>query len=228
MKIAIIGTGRMGKALLKTFYSAYPNQIMFSSRDKRRAQETIHDMQLDLQAVSMEEALTADIIIPTLWFRDLLPWVQERKEQLKGKVLIDITNPFNDTFEDFTTTYDTSSAEEVQKIIPETKVVGAFKNTYWVVFDAPVLQGLKSDIYVTSNNEEARQTVMETLKPLPFRVLDAGSLKNSRTIERMTLLSRELALKAGNYPRISFNLWGLQHEGLDAKIDEVNTCDTVL
>ena len=227
MKIAIIGTGRMGKALLKTFYPSYPNQILFSSRDKRRAQKTIQDMQLDLQAVSMEEALTADIIIPTLWFRDLLPWIEARKEQLKGKILVDITNPFNDTFEDFTTGYDTSSAEEVQKIIPDTLVVGAFKNTYWVVFDTPVLQGLKSDLYVTSDNAEARQTVLKILQPLPFRVLDAGILKNSRTIERMTLLARELALKAGNFPRISFNLWGLEHEGLATGIEDTTRITSV-
>lgn len=214
MKIAIVGTGRMGKALLKTFYKSYPDNILFSSRDVARAQKSIDDLELDLQAVSMEEALGADIIIPTLWFRDLLPWASDNKKQLKGKIVIDITNPFNETYEDFTTAYDTSSAEELQKVIPESTVVGAFKNTYWVVFDAPVLQGIKSDVYVTSNEEEARKTVVNLIKPLPFRVFDAGLLKNSRTIERMTLLSRELSLKAGNYPRISFNLWGLEHEGI--------------
>ncbi|MDO1450254.1 hypothetical protein Q0590_28495 [Rhodocytophaga aerolata] len=74
-----------------------------------------------------------------------------------------------------------------------------------------MLQGLKSDVYVTANDEEARKKVIELLQPLPFRVLDAGLLKNNRTLERMTLLSRELSLKAGNYPRIAFNLWGLEH-----------------
>ena len=60
---------------------------------------------------------------------------------------------------------------------------------------------------VTSNDEEAREKVISLLKPLPFRVLDAGILKNNRTIERMTLLSRELAIKAKSHPLISFNLW---------------------
>ena len=216
MKIAIIGTGRMGKALLKTFYRASPHTILFGSRNTKRAQEAIDQLQLNLQAVPLEEALQADMIIPTLWFRDLLPWLEENKEQLKGKILIDITNPFNDTYDDFITPYDTSSAEEVQKAVPETRVVGAFKNTYWVVFDSPVLQGLKSDLYVTSQDEQALEQVMGVLRPLPFRVLHAGALKNSRTIERMTLLSRELSLKAGNYPRISFNLWGLEHQDLPA------------
>jgi hypothetical protein len=214
MKTAIIGTGRMGKALLKTFYESYPDSILFSSRSKQKAQEVIQALGLQLEAVPMEAALKADIIIPTLWFKDLLPWLEENKEELKGKIIIDITNPFNAAFDDFTTAYDTSSAEEVQKIVPQSTVVGAFKNTYFVVFDQPLLQGLKSDLYVTSDDEQALDRVIEVLKPLPFRVLNAGSLKNNRTIERMTLLSGELARKAGNYPRVSFNLWGLAHEGL--------------
>lgn len=211
MKIAIIGTGRMGKALLKTFYKTYPQDLLFSGRDTGYAQQVINELELNLQAVSIDEAMQADIIIPTLWFADLKPWVQERTQQLRGKIVIDITNPFNETFDDFTTSYDTSSAEIIQSLIPHTKVVGAFKNTYWVVFDAPVLQGLRSDVYVTSNYDSARRKVIELFKPLPFRILDAGVLKNNRTIERMTLLSRELSLKAGNYPRIAFNLWGLEH-----------------
>jgi len=89
--------------------------------------------------------------------------------------------------------------------------VGAFKNTYWVVFDQPILQGLKSDVYVTSDSEDALQTVMTLLMPLPFRILKAGKLKNNQTIERITLLAREISINAGNYPRIAFNLWGLEH-----------------
>jgi 8-hydroxy-5-deazaflavin:NADPH oxidoreductase len=211
MKISIIGTGRMGQGLLKTFYPFYKD-LMFSGREVSKTQQVIEELKLDLTAVTLDEAVKADVIIPTLWFTDIIPFVKEFKQQLKGKILVDITNPFNDNYDDFTIGYDTSSAEEIQKCIPETVVVGAFKNTYWVVFDTPVLQGLKSDVFVTSNNEDARKEIISILKPLPFRVLDAGLLKNSRTIERMTLLSRELSLKAGNYPLISYNLWGLKHE----------------
>jgi predicted dinucleotide-binding enzyme len=160
----------MGKALLKTFYQSYQDRILFSSRSKQKAQEVIGALGLQVEAVPVEEALKADIIIPTLWFNDLLPWLEENKEELKGKIIIDITNPYNATFDDFTTAYDTSSAEAVQKIVPQSAVVGAFKNTYFVVFDQPLLQGLKSDLYVTSDDEQALDNVIKILKPLPFRV----------------------------------------------------------
>lgn len=204
----------MGKGLLKTFYPAYAGNVLFAGRDQRRTQEVIDELGLDLHSVSMEEALNADIIIPTLWFHDLLAWAKVNQDTLKDKIVIDITNPFNESFDDFTIPYDTSSAEELQKVIPQSRVVGAFKNTYWVVFDAPILQGIKSDVFVTGNEEQTRKIVMDLIRPLPFRVLDAGVLKNSRTIERMTLLSSEVARKAGSHPRIAYNLWGLEHEGL--------------
>ncbi len=212
MKIAIIGTGTMAKALLKTFYTFYPSDLILAGRDRARTQEVVDEWAPHTKALTIEEALPAsDIVIPTLWFADILSWAELHKEKLERKILIDITNPFNEVYDDFTIGHDTSSAEEIQKIIPGTPVVGAFKNTYWVVFDQPTLQGLKSDVYVTSDNETALETVMNVLKPLPFRVLKAGKLKNNRTIERMTLLAREISINAGNYPRIAFNIWGLEH-----------------
>lgn len=212
MKIAIIGTGRMGKALLKTFYKIYPEALLFAGRDVHRAQAVVDDLKLNLRAVEYEEALQADVIIPTLWFRDLPKWIDTYKKKLAGKILVDITNPFNKQYDDFVLPYDTSSAEEIQKMLPETTVVGAFKNTYWVVFDDPYLQGLKSDIFLTSDNANALHLISDLIRPLPFRVLNAGKLKNNRTIERMTLLSREVAINAGTFPKISFNLWGLEHD----------------
>ncbi|UUZ93119.1 hypothetical protein LJK87_49370 [Paenibacillus sp. P25] len=50
---------------------------------------------------------------------------------------------------------------------------------------------------------------MRLLESVPFRVLDGGRLSNNRTIERMTLFEREVALRYGNYPYVSFRMFGL-------------------
>jgi 8-hydroxy-5-deazaflavin:NADPH oxidoreductase len=209
MKAIVIGTGRMAKGIVKTLSKVYPNEIGLYSRDIEKARATIEELQIECNPVSLEDLFNAEIIIHTLWYKDILEFVVKYKEQLKGKILVDITNPFNDAFDDFVIGYDTSSAEEIQKLVPETTVVGAFKNTYWVVFDDPEFGGIKSDVYVTADNEDARQQIINLLEPTPFRIFDAGKLKNNRTIERMTLLEKELATKAGNHPRVSFHLWGV-------------------
>lgn len=137
MKANIIGTGRMAKGIIGVLSKAYPGQIGLYSRDFNKAQMVIDQLEIEAKALSKIEQFDAEIIIHTLWYEDALLWVQQHKEDLKGKVLVDISNPFNEDFTDFITPYNTSSAEEIQKLIPDTHVVGAFKNTYWVVFTRP-------------------------------------------------------------------------------------------
>lgn len=209
MKAIVVGTGRMAKGITRILAKAYPNEIGLYSRDIKRSQSTIDNLNIEAKVITEAELFGTDIIIHTLWFKDVVAWIKIHKESLKGKILVDISNPFNDAFDDFTIGYDTSAAEEIQKIIPETTVVTAFKNTYWVVFDNPEFGGIKSDVYVASNNNESINRIIDLLNPTPFRIFNAGNLKNSRTIERMTLLEKELASKAGNHPRVSFHLWGV-------------------
>lgn len=209
MKAIVIGTGRMAKGIVKILAKAYPNEMGLYSRDINKAIATIEALQIEAMAISLHDLFNADVLIHTLWYSDVLTFVTKYKEELRSKIFVDITNPFNENFDDFVIDYNTSSAEQIQQLIPETAVVGAFKNTYWVVFDNPEFGGIKSDVYVTANNEHARLKIMDLLKPTPFRIFDAGALKNNRTIERMTLLEKELATKAGNHPRVSFHLWGV-------------------
>jgi predicted dinucleotide-binding enzyme len=209
MKISIIGTGRMGQGIVKTI-SPVVIDLSWASRKVTRVEKLILENKLEnIVPVSYEEALEADVIIPTLWFKDLVPWAKTYKEKLVGKILIDITNPFNEDFTDFTLEWGQSAAEEIQKIIPDTKVVGAFKNTFFQVFNAPFFEGLKSDIYVTSDDAASKKIVMKLLSNMPFRIIDGGKLMNNRTIERMTLFEREIAIRYGNYPYVSNRIFGL-------------------
>ena len=45
------------------------------------------------------------------------------RSERAGKLLIDITNPFNDRYDDFILPWDTSGAEELQRRFPAARVV---------------------------------------------------------------------------------------------------------
>lgn len=210
MSISILGTGRMGQGLVRVISPHVKEDLIWGSRTPEKVKQLIQEHGFrNVREATYADALQADVIVHSFWYRDLLPWAQEHAGELAGKILIDIANPFTEDFQDFTTALGTSAAEELQKLLPATRVVGAFKNTFFKVLEEPVHQGLQSDIYVTGDDEEAKRTVMRLLESVPFRVLDGGRLSNNRTIERMTLFEREVALRYGNYPYVSFRMFGL-------------------
>jgi hypothetical protein len=210
MQLAVIGSGSMGTGLVKVLAGAN-ERIIWAGRQPAQIAARIQEAGLTerVVAASHAEALDqAEMVILALWHRDLPDFVARYRSQLAGKILIHIANPFTEDFNDFTTPWDRSAAEEFQALIPEAHVVGAFKTTWWVVFDQPQFPEGLSDCYVTANDPEAKARVMAALAPLPFRVLDGGLLQNNRIIERMTLFSRELGRRYKHSPRISWRLLG--------------------
>ena len=119
-----------------------------------------------------------------------------------------ISNPLNDDYTDFILPWDTSGAEQLQARLPESRVVGAFKNVWWEVFDAPRFGETLSDVFVVGDDAGAKETFFEATQGTPFRYIDAGNLKNARTIERMTLLSGGMGQRYGFFPRMNYKLLG--------------------
>lgn len=175
-KLSVVGTGRMGRGLVRVLSPlSKESDLIWGSRTPDKARALIDEEGFrNTVAGGYEEALGAEVILHSLWFRDVLPWAKENREALKGKILVDIANPFTEDFNDFTTEWGTSAAEELQKLLPHTRVVGAFKNTFFRVLEQPENNGLTSDVYVTGDDEEAKRTVLSLLDGIPFRVWTAG------------------------------------------------------
>lgn len=128
--------------------------------------------------------------------------------QLDGKLVIDITNPFNARYDDFILPWDTSGAEEIQRRFPRARLVGAFKNVWWEVLDEPLFDGHPSDVFVVADDAAAKARFLDIVAGSPFRYVDAGRLANARVVERMTLFSGELGQRYGFFPRMNWRLLG--------------------
>lgn len=207
--IGILGTGRMGVRLALLFADLGHQVILGSRARDRSAQLLRHLNRDDIQSGSYQEAAGAEAVLPAMFLRDgSLDTLEPFRHQLDGKLYIDITNPFNADYTDFILPWDTSGAEQVQHRFPKTRVVGAFKNVWWEVFDAPQFGDTVSDVFVVGDDATAKAEFFKLVEGSPFRYIDTGKLSNARTIERMTLLSGELGQRYGYFPRMNYKLLG--------------------
>jgi 8-hydroxy-5-deazaflavin:NADPH oxidoreductase len=207
--IGILGTGRMGIRLALLF-ADLGHQVILGSRERDRAVQVLQNLnRTDIQSGSYQSTADAEVVLPAMFLRDgALEILEPLRDQLDSKLYIDITNPFNSDYTDFILPWNTSGAEQVQHRFPRARVVGAFKNVWWEVFDAPQFENTVSDVFVVGNDATAKADFFKLVEGSPFRYIDAGKLSNARIVERMTLLSGELGQRYGYFPRMNYKLLG--------------------
>ena len=207
--IGILGTGRMAVRLAKVFADS-GNHVILGSRTPERATHITRGLDVaGIKPGTYEQAADAPVVLPAMFLRDgMLHTIEALRPKFDGKLWIDITNPFNDRYDDFILPWDTSGAEEIQKRFPRARMVGAFKNVWWEVFDQPKFDGGFSDVYVLGDDAAAKQEFLQLVRGSPFRYVDAGKLANARFVERMTLFAAELGQREGFFPRMNWRLLG--------------------
>lgn len=215
-EIGVIGTGQMGRRLAAMFALA-GRRVLLGSRDSDRARTIVDELGIPtLTAGNNAEAMRAPAILPAVFIRDgLFDLLGRHCRALSGKLLVDISNPFNSDYSDFVTPWDTSGAEELQRRFPQARVVGAFKNVFSEVFDHPRFGENLSDVLITGDDPDAKAQFLRLAEGTPFRYLDAGPLMHSRTVERLTFITGSLGRQLNSYPRMNWRLL-TQAEGLAA------------
>lgn len=152
-EIGVLGTGNMG-VRLGTMFARAGRTVVLGSRSPERAQRIVRELALPgLIAGTYEQAVEAKAVLPAIFLRDGLREMLERHADiLAGKLLIDISNPYNEDYSDFILPWDTSGAEELQKRLPKVRLVGAFKNVLSAVFDEPLFLGTPSDVLIMGDD----------------------------------------------------------------------------
>lgn len=183
MDIGIIGTGRVGSALLQG-WSASGHDVQMAGRSTARSIE--------------EVAGWADIIVLAVPFGAL----ETVATQLGGaahKTVIDCTNPIamGPDGPGLALGHTTSGAEKLQSLLPKAHIVktlnqvGAEIMADTAGFAQPPVQ------LIAGNDENAKQAVSTLVSDLGFEPLDAGGLAAARILEPFALVWINQAVARG-------------------------------
>ncbi|MGN6402672.1 MAG: NADPH-dependent F420 reductase [Flavisolibacter sp.] len=214
--IAIIGaTGNMGSAIAKSLANADYRLLLFA-HDKEKLNKANSEIKsinsnadVDCMGCAMEASWEADIIIAAVPYAVEKEVAEKIRQVATQKIVISITNPANEDFTQVLTSPGTSAAEELQKLLPASKVVKAFNTTYAADFAQPVIAGNQVDAFIAGDDDEALQIVKELVAKTGFNPIVAGPLSVSRTLEAMQLLLIQLTIK-NNYNWIAG--WKVLHQ----------------
>lgn len=200
--IAVIGaTGSMGTVISKSLSKGnyrlllcanQQDKIQALSRQIKTASASADIIEMDC---NVEASWEADIIVLAVPFEAEKAVAEKIREMANQKIVISIANPLNSTYDGLLTMSDTSAAEELQKLLPNSKVVKAFNTTFAADFSTPVIDDKQVDAFIAGDDEEALQTVAELVTVTGFNPVVAGDLSVSRTLERMQLLLIQLGVK---------------------------------
>lgn len=199
--IAVIGaTGNMGSAISRNL-SKGNYRLLLCANDK----EKLETLTADIKKTATSEVESLDCTVNASWEADIIivavPYQAEKevaakiKQVANQKIVISIANPLNETYNGLLTAPDTSAAEELQKLLPNSKVVKAFNTTFAADFATTVIAGKQVDAFVVGNDDESVNIVAELVKVAGFNPIVAGDLSVSRTLENMTLLLISLTMK---------------------------------
>jgi predicted dinucleotide-binding enzyme len=119
--------------------------------------------------------------------------VQQYGDRLLGKIVVDITNPVDFSTMSPAVAPGTSGAEEIAKVAPVgARVVKAFNTTFAGTLVAGQVAGQPLDVFIASDDAEAKATISRLVEAGGLRAIDAGPLQRARQLEAVGLLHMAL------------------------------------
>jgi predicted dinucleotide-binding enzyme len=130
-----------------------------------------------------------DVVVFAVWYGTNIELAKQLGSKLAGKVVVDIANPLNSTYDGLATAPDSSSAEDLAKAIASgAKVVKAFDTTYAGTLLTGQVAGQPLDVFIAGDDADAKAKVAQIVTDGGMRAVDAGPLSRARQIEAMQFL----------------------------------------
>lgn len=196
MKIAILGgTGEQGPGLALRWARA-GETVIIGSRQKEKGEKVAVELNQEMGKEILKgtdnvtAAAEADLAVLTVPYAAHVATLESVKEQLTGKIFVDVSVPLDpENARRVIMPAAGSASEEAQQVLgPEVQVVCALQN-----ISAHLLRDVNAAIdcdVLVCGHKDARPVVMQLIEKLGggIRAISAGPLEAARQIEPITAL----------------------------------------
>jgi NADPH-dependent F420 reductase len=202
VKIAILGgTGEQGPGLALRWALA-GEEVVIGSRSQERAQKVAAELNAELGHELIQglentaAAAAADVVALTVPYAAHLGTLESVKEQVRGKIFIDVSVPLDpDNPRRMKMPPAGSATEEAQAFFgPETRVVAAFQNVAAHLLRDPH-HAVDCDVLVCGNDAEAKKIVLGLVTKMGLQAYDVGPAESARVVEGLTSMLIRLNIR---------------------------------
>src|SRR4051794_826285 len=173
--VSIVGAGNMGSAIAEVVKRGGNTVEVYASGDG-------------------DKPLTGDIVVLAVPYGALADVVAQRREQLAGKGVVDITNPVDfQSFDGLVVPPDASATTELAAALPQSHVVKAFNTNFAATLATGTVGDLTTTVLIAGDDTEAKSLLIEIVTAGGLRAIDAGTSKRTRELEALGFLQISLA-----------------------------------
>jgi NADPH-dependent F420 reductase len=180
VKVAIIGTGRMGRGFATAL--APRHEVTVGSRDPNRAGRAASATGAARGATYAEAAADAEVVILTVPWRAIDDTLGQLGE-LDRTVVVDVSFPSRR--QEREALKGSSTAERIQQRLPRARVVKGWNHVHAQHLTAPEVDGIAASVLIAGDDAAAKQTVFTLARDMGFHPVDVGPLKATRQLEQL-------------------------------------------
>ncbi len=182
MHVTIIGTGNMARGIGSRVLAG-GHDLTVVGKDDEAAKAVVSEI-----GGHTGDRVEGDVVVLAVYYPDARSIAEQRADELAGKVVVDITNPVNETFDDLVVPPDSSATAELAALAPEARFVKAFNTTFATTLRDGEVSGQKLDVLIACDDDEAKGSVADLARDGGLNPIDAGPLKRARELEALGLL----------------------------------------
>ncbi len=132
--------------------------------------------------------IEGDVVVLAVYYPDARQAVEQYRDQLAGKAVVDITNPVNDSFDGLVVPPDGSAARELSELAPDAHFVKAFNTTFANTLTQGQVAGQPLDVLIAGDDAQAKDAVETLAADGGLNPIDVGGLERARELEALGLL----------------------------------------